>query len=365
MNTLGVLQLDTIPIICRPQHLVPYSRLGLYSETLLNDVAYKDDKWIESWAHEAALIPVESEPYFRWRQKEMATKGHWSAVTDRPEYVEQVYNELVKRGPLTAGELPNNGEKVGTDHAWGGRSPGRLALGQLFASGRAGSRRVGNFERQFDTIERIVPAEIRATPDPGQTEAQTELLRRAATSLGVGTADDIADYYRIPLPQARPLIANLVSSGDLTEVVVEGWNKPAFRAAGSKLPRKMEASALLSPFDPVVWHRPRAERLFNFYYRIEIYVPAAKRVYGYYVLPYLLGSQLVARVDVKAERSERTLQVKGAWCESHAKPNDVAGPLSKELCSLAAFQQLDRVAVAANGNLAKSLLAALPKSVAA
>lgn len=360
MQTLGVLQLDTIPIIARPQHLVPYSRVGGYDLSLFQRVAYKDDEWFESWAHEAALIPMELEPLFRWRQDEMSTKGHWSALEEPVGYVDQVHAELTERGPLCAGDLSDTGGKEGLDHAWGGRSHGRLALGRLFAIGRAGSRRIGNFERQFDIIERVVPARVLAEPTPTKDDAQRELLRRSAKAIGVGTADDIADYYRISNPQARPRIAELVESGDLVEVVVEGWTKPAYRFVGSKLPRVMKTSALLSPFDPVVWYRDRAERLFDFRYRIEIYVPEAKREFGYYVLPYLLGEELVARVDVKAERKDGILRVKGAWHQPTegllVDREEIATSLQAELRSLAAFQGLSDVVIDPNGNLAEFIL---------
>ncbi len=358
MDTLGVLQLDTIPIIARPQHLVPYSRLGAYDMDLFQRVAYTDDEWFESWAHEAALIPMDMEPLFRWRQAEMSDEGHWSAL-DAPEYVEQVHRELTERGPLCAGELSDAGEKLGAEHAWGGRSHGRLALGRLFAIGRAGSRRVGNFERQFDVIERVVPDHTRVVPTPSKEDAQRELLRRSAIAIGVGTADDIADYYRIKNPQARPRIAELVESGDLVEVEVVGWGKPAYRALGSKLPRAIAASALLSPFDPVVWYRARAERLFDFRYRIEIYVPEAKREFGYYVLPYLLGEELVGRIDVKAERKQGVLRVKGAWHQPtddlSVEADEIASNLQTELRSLAEFQGLTEVVIEPRGNLAPHL----------
>ncbi len=355
MATLGVLQLDTIPVIARPQHLVPFSRLGPYDQALFDRVAYRDDEWFESWAHEAALIPMELEPLFRWRQAEMSSSGHWTAQEGRHEYVESVLRELHERGPLCAGELTDAGGREGNEHAWGGRSHGRLALGRLFAIGRAGSRRVGNFERQFDVIERVVPDSVRATATPSVADAQRALLLRGARALGVGTVDDIADYYRISNPVARPLLADLVEAGELIEVHVERWDKPAFRARGAKLPRSITAAALLSPFDPVIWHRARAERLFDFRYRIEIYVPESKRQFGYYVLPFLLGEQLVARVDVKAERKAGFLHVKGAWAEDGHEPRNIAEPLLAELRSLALFQKLDDVVVESKGNLGPPL----------
>ncbi len=359
MANQQVLQLDTIPIIARPQHLVPFSRLGPYDEATFDRVAYKDDEWFESWAHEAALIPMELEPYFRWRQADMAEKGHWSGEGMTPEYVELVHQALTEHGPLLTKELPDPGEKIGTDHAWGGRSQGRLALGRLFAIGRAGSRRVGNFERQYDIIERIVPDEIRAQLTPTRADAQRELLRRASKAIGVGTEACLADYFRIRNPEARPLIAELVEVGELIEVKVEGWEKPAFRAADSKLPRQIKASALLSPFDPVVWFRDRGEFLFDFRYRIEIYVPEKKREFGYYVLPYLQGERITARIDVKAERADGVLHVKGAWHEPHADPAEVAAGLATELGELARWQKLDQVVVATKGSLAPALRSAI------
>lgn len=357
MDRLRILQMDTIPVICRPQQLVPFSRLGSYDESLFEKIAYKDDEWFESWAHEASLIPVGDEPLLRWRQKEMSSKGHWSAAGS-DAYINSVLADLHERGPLVANQLEDPGTKIGVDHAWGGRSQGRLALGRLFAIGQAGSRRIGNFERQYDAIERIVPAEILNQPTPDIADAHRALLRRSATALGVATIDDLADYYRIRVPQARPRIAELVEDGSLVPVIVEGWDKPAFRSADSKLPRSLEASALLSPFDPLIWHRARCERLFGFFYRIEIYVPEAKRQFGYYVLPYLQGERLVGRVDVKADRKAGALLVKGAWHEEHAYPDQIATGLAQELAELAKFQQLDSVEVTNRGNLARALSAA-------
>lgn len=347
--------MDTIPIICRPQQLIPFSRLGPYDEALFNRIAYVDDEWFESWAHEAALIPIADEPLMRWRQAEMEGKGHWSGAGG-DDYIDAVHADLHSRGPLVASELDDPGTKVGLDHAWGGRSQGRLALGRLFAVGRAGSRRIGNFERQYDTIERIVPPEILALPTPSVQDAHRQLLRQAARAMGVGTADDLADYYRIRVPQARPLLAELVEEGTLVETTVEGWSKPAYRHIKAKLPRSIEASALLSPFDPLVWHRPRCERLFDFYYRIEIYVPEAKRQFGYYVLPYLQGERIVARVDVKADRKSATLIVKGAWLEDHGELDKAAAGLAEELLELARFQKLAIVTVVGGkGDLIEAL----------
>jgi len=353
MQRLRVHQLDTIPVICRPQHLVPFSRLGPYRQQLFDRVAYGDDEWFESWAHEAALVPMADEPLLRWRQQDMAN-GHWSGRGD-PDYVEAVHHELLTRGPLLAAELLDAGVREGIEHAWGGRSQGQLALRKLFAVGRAGSRRVGNFARQYDVIERIVPPQILATPTPTREDAQRQLVQQAAAAIGVGTCDDLADYYRLRTKDAQPRIAELIEDGVLEKVKVEGWHKPAYRHTATRLARRLDASAVLSPFDPVVWYRPRCERLFDFFYRIEIYVPEAKRQYGYYVLPYLQGERIVGRVDVKADRKASELQVKGAWHEAHADPEAVAHGMATELMALAQFQKLDGVILWPKGNLATAL----------
>lgn len=284
----------------------------------------------------------------------MAGKSHWVGRVEM-DYVEAVLAELDLHGPLLAKELQDPGIKRGTDHAWGGRSEGRIALSLLFNTGRAGSRRVNNFERQYDTIERVVPPEILNRPTPDRHDAQRQLLSQSARALAVGTLDDIADYYRIKVPEARPRIMELVEEGILDEVAVQGWGKVAYRHREARLPRWIEASALLSPFDPVVWYRDRCERLFDFHYRIEIYVPEPKRQYGYYVLPYLQGERIVGRVDVKADRKNSVLEVKGAWHEPHADPNEVAPGLAAELAELARFQRLDSIAIQPRGNLAPNL----------
>jgi uncharacterized protein YcaQ len=236
-----------------------------------------------------------------------------------------------------------------------GWSNGKVALEALFLQGRVTASDRPNFIRMYDLPERVIPAEHLDGPQPGHDEALAELFMLAAGALGVGTADDIADYYRIRMPAARPVIRRLVESGDLVEVEVEGWGKPAYLHPEASLPRWKRGTALLSPFDNLIWYRDRVERLWDFHYRIEIYVPEPKRVFGYYVLPFLLDGDLVARVDLKTDRRTNALQVRGAFAEPDVDQKRVGRELRKELESVASWLDLDDVVVARNGNLHEHL----------
>jgi uncharacterized protein YcaQ len=272
----------------------------------------------------------------------------------RPDYVEAVYDEVAQRGLVSAGELDDPGTKSGP---WWGWRHGKQALEYLFWSGRLSARRRPSFERVYDVTERIIPPEYLDQPVPTEAEGQKALLLRAARALGIGTAKDLADYFRINVPKARPLVAELAEAGQLVPVVVDGWKDPAFLHPGAKTPRRIDARALLSPFDSLIWERARTERLFDFRYRIEIYTPAPKRVYGYYVLPFLLGDELVARVDLKSERADGTLRVRGAYAEPLRDPAAIAGPLAEELRLMAGWLGLGRIAVDRRGDLAPALRA--------
>jgi uncharacterized protein YcaQ len=235
----------------------------------------------------------------------------------------------------------------------------RATLEALFGRGTlAVADRRPNFARVYDLAERVIPAEHRGRRVDGD-EARRELLRRAARALGVGTAADLADYFRMSPREARPRILELVTAGELEQVEVEGWREPAYRAAGARAPRAVRAAALLSPFDPLIWHRPRAERLFGFDYRLEIYTPGPRRRWGYYVLPFLLGERIVARVDLKADRAAGRLLVPAAYRERHADPGPVAAALAAELRTLADWLGLGAIVVAPRGNLARPLVTAL------
>ncbi len=356
MGRVKLLQLDSVPVVIRTQYLPPFSRLGRYEPSLLDRIAYRDDEWFEAWAHEASLLPVEDEPLLRW-QKRRAEQGEtWSNLVElaRSEsgYVAEVLAQ-VKERPLTAGELADPRRRSG--EWWGSRSLGSIALDWLFRIGAVGIRRRGNFTKEFDLLERIVPAEVLARPTPIAEEAQRELLVRSGAALGVGTATDLIDYYRLPLREGRTRLHEVVEAGGLSTVEVEGWNEPAYLHPLARLPRSVEALTVLSPFDPIVWNRDRAARLWGFDYRIEIYVPASKRVYGYYVLPVLDGEQLVARLDLKTDRTAGALCVLGAFSEPDVDHGALTKRLRPHLAELAHFVGAGEVRYGSRGNLMAAL----------
>ncbi len=359
MERLNLLQLDSVPVIIRTQYMPAFSRLGPYKTELLEKIAYAEDLWFEAWSHEATLVPVETEPWLRWNKARNEAGETWRVLKrlskESPEYIEDVYEEVASRGPLAPGELSDPRRQDG--EWWGGRSLGSWALDWLFRVGRLGIRRRGNFEKVFDLLENIVPAKILSQATPTEEDAHRELLLRSARAYGIGTAACLADYYRLPIRESRKRLAELVEDGQLEEVVIEGWSKPAFRHSAAKVPRSIKAAALLSPFDPVVWNRERALQLFDFDYKIEIYVPAAKRRYGYYVLPFLLNDQIVGRVDLKTHRKEGYLEVKAAYAEPDVDHEQVAESLAMELNKLATLVGVDQLKFGRKGNLMKSLRA--------
>jgi len=352
MGRLKLLQLDSVPVVMRTQYLPPFSRLGCYDPSLLDRIAYHHDEWFEAWAHEASLLPVADEPLLRW-QKQRAQQGHtWRNLVEvarrEPAYVDEVLAQVRQR-PLMAGELSDPRRRQG--EWWGSRSLGSIALDWLFRIGVVGIRRRGNFIKEFDLIERIVPSEVLAVPTPPEEEAQRELLAHSSEALGVATASDLIDYYRLPLREGRQRVAELTEDGRLQQVTVHGWDEPAYLHPAAKLPRAIDVTTVLSPFDPVVWNRARALRLWGFDYRIEIYVPASQRVYGYYVLPVLHGERLVARLDLKTDRAAGVLRVLGAFAETGIDRETVVEPLRCNLVELARFVGADEVVYANRGNL--------------
>jgi len=357
MGRLNLLQLDSVPVVVRTQYLLPFSRLGPYDAGLLDRVAYRDDEWFEAWAHEASLLPVVDEPLMRWAKRRALDGETWGGLAElarrEPGYVRDVLAEVTDRGPMLASELSDPRPRQG--EWWDGRSVGRLALDWLFRVGEIGIRRVGNFEKQWDRLDRIVPAEVRERPTPAEDDAQKELLVRSARAHGVGTVACLVDYYRLPKRSARAQIAELVQDGRLLEVTVEGWSQPGYVVPDITVPRRVEAATLLSPFDPVVWNRPRAKALFDFDYRIEIYVPKPQRRHGYYVLPFLLGDRLVGRVDVKTDREAGVLRAVAAYAEPGTGDAEIAEPLVAALARLATFVGVDRVVYGTRGDLTARL----------
>ena len=358
MDRVKLLQLDSVPVVIRTQYLPPFSRLGCYEASLLDRIAYRDDEWFEAWAHEASLLPVDDEPLLRW-QKRRAEQGEtWRNLVElarrESAYVAEVLAQ-VKERPLTAGELADPRRRQG--EWWGSRSLGSIALDWLFRIGAVGIRRRGNFTKEFDLLERIVPADVLARPTPTTEEAQRELLVRSGAALGVGTAGDLIDYYRLPVRDARSRLREVAEEGRLETVAVERWSEPAYMHPSAKLPRSVDRLTVLSPFDPIVWNRARAARLWGFDYRIEIYVPASKRVYGYYVLPVLCGEELVARLDVKTDRAAGALRVLGAYAEPDTDRADVAERLRPHLAELARFVGVDDIHYGSRGDLIAALRA--------
>jgi hypothetical protein len=271
----------------------------------------------------------------------------------RPGFVRAVLDEVRDRGPITASELTDGGKASGT---WWGWADGKLVLEWLFAAGEiSAARRRTTFEREYDLTERVVPAEILALPTPHPDDAQRDLVRMVTRALGVATLSDIATYLYLASADTRRRVSELVENGELQQVRVEGWTQPAYLAAGARQPRRVDAHALLAPFDPLFFDRARVERMFGMRYRIELYTPAPKRVYGYYVLPFLLGETLVGRVDLKADRARRTLLVQAAHAEPVVDRGTVAAGLADELRLMAGWLDLDDIEVLPRGDLAPML----------
>lgn len=361
IRQLGLLQIDFVNVLVPAHYLVPFSRLGPYDRSLLDEVVYGGREFTEQWAHEASIVPVETWPLLRHRMEVHRARPHGfdSFMEKNAAYVERVLAEVRERGPLGADDLPDpEGGPRRIPGAWIGTVP-RAVLEAHFGRGvLAVAERRANFARTFDLAERRLPADHyrrEATRD----ESQRELLRLAARSHGVGTAADLADYYRMPVRPAREHLAALVAAGDLREVRVEGWRETAHLHPRVQAPSRIEVAALLAPFDPVVWFRRRTARLFGFDYRFEIFVPPSKRRWGSYVLPFLLGDRLAARVDVKADRPRRRLRVLAAYVEAGVRPRLVAEALATELKAMASWLGLESVVIERRGNLARPLAAAL------
>jgi len=364
VEQLGVLQLDSVNVFSRAHYMPVFSRLGPYDRARLDRIAGHglgriDRRLVEYWAHEASLIPIERHPLFRWRMADVDREA-WGSISriarNQPELVAETLELVSEQGPIRARDTGAVRPPPRPGHMWNWHE-GKVALEHLFFTGRVGATRRVNFERLYDMIERVVPASVLAVPTPDPEDAQRELVRMAARALGVATEPDLGDYFRLPRTASKARVAELVAAGELIPVEVKGWTAPAYLWPDARRPRRLNARALLSPFDSLIWFRPRTERLFDFHYRIEIYTPAAKRVYGYYVLPFLLGETLVARVDLKADRQRDALLVQGAFAEDGVDRGYVARELAAELRVVAAWLGLARVAIARRGDLSRELAA--------
>jgi uncharacterized protein len=361
VDRLAVVQIDSVNVLSRSHYLPAFSRLGPYPWQRLDDLAGRRHEVFEYWAHEASFLPVRLHPYLRWRMAD-AEQHAWGSMVriqrDRPGYVQEILDRVREGGPLKASDLDEKKpDRPGAMWNW---HAGKVALEWLFYSGALTAReRTAGFERVYDLTERVLPPHVLAAPTPEPADAVRELVWTAARALGVATERDLRDYFRLKPAPARAAIAELAEAGELVPVQVTGWNASAWLDPEARRPRWIRARALLSPFDSLVWERPRVERIFGFRYRLEIYTPAAKRVHGYYVLPFLLGDQLVARVDLKADRKAGRLRVQSAHAEEGAERALVSAGLAEELRLMADWLELDDVVVSDRGDLAAELARAV------
>ena len=363
---IQVLQLDSVSVAVRAHYAPVFSRLGPYDRDLLDRAAWSHSArsprlLVEYWAHEAALMAVDDWPLMRWRMAEYE-HGRWGRdiVKRNGKLAEDIVAAITELGPATAGQIEAHleSEPRGRKGPWWDRSDTKWVADALWASGvLTTATRVG-FARHYDLTERVLPPDVVAR-QVGEPDAVRELALRAATALGIATEADIRDYFRLSARQVKPAIAALVADGELEPVEVEGWAAPAYLRAGQIVPRRERGTALLCPFDPLIFFRPRVERLFGFHYRIEIYTPAPKRQFGYYVWPFLLDGRLVGRVDLKADRVAGALHVLGAFTEDGRDRAHVAAELAAQLKQMAGWLGLADVVVGERGDLVPQLRTAL------
>lgn len=369
---LGVIQLDSVNVLARSHYLVAFARAGAYDPAALDRLSHDAPRRLfEYWGHEASLLPVELQPALRWR---MARAKHdaWGrirAMAKKRALCGKILAAVSEAGPVRVGALEiaakpktsRPGQEAGAlgsmtrGRGWWAWSETKVAIEWLFWSGQVTSAARRQFERLYDLPDRVLPQEIVAAPTIDEHAAHRLLVERSALALGVATDVDLRDYFRLKLLPARAAIAELVEAGTLVRAHVEGWRKPAYVHRDAVPPAKAGARALLSPFDNLIWTRERTERMFGMKFRLEVYTPAPKRVHGYYVLPFLLGDALVARVDLKADRAASTLRVQAAHLEPKQSAKSVAEPLRAELRAMADWLNLERVAFERRGNLAKGL----------
>jgi uncharacterized protein YcaQ len=357
-----VLQLDSVSVAVRAHYAPVFSRLGPYDRDVLDRAAWSHTArsprlLVEYWAHEAALMAVDDWPLLRWRMREY-THGRWrtEVVKKRQRLADDIVAAVTEHGPMTAGQIEAlvGEEQRGKKGPWWDRSDTKWVTEALFSAGVLTTETRVGFARHYNLVENVLPPEVVAR-EVDDEEALRELTLRAATALGVGTEADIRDYFRLSPKLAKPAIAKLVADGELEPVEVDGWNAPAYLCAGQTIPRRDRGTALLCPFDPLIFFRPRVQRVFDFHYRIEIYVPAPKRQFGYYVWPFLLDGKLVGRVDLKAERTRDALHVVGAFAEPAQDKSRVANALATELQTMANWLGLAKVTVGKNGDLTKEM----------
>lgn len=358
LSRIALLQIDSVNVVTRAHYMPIFSRLGDYDVQVLHRAASRAPRRVfEYWGHEASYVRVDLQPSLRFRMANAATDA-WGSVRriilEQPGFVDWVLQEVIERGPLTARQIEHDVPRVREDWGWNW-SQVKLALEWLFYTGQvSAARRNTAFERMYDVPERVLPASVLRAPTPTEAEAHRDLIRASAIAHGVGSEQCLRDYFRLRPAPARSAVAELVEAGELVPVAVEGWRRPGYLWHQAKLPRKVEAAALLSPFDSLIFERSRTERLFDYRYRIEIYVPAPRRVYGYYVYSFLLDERIVARVDLKADRPLGVLRVLSAHAEPAAPP-ETASRLWAELQSMARWLGLAAVVVEPQGDLSTAL----------
>jgi uncharacterized protein YcaQ len=345
LGRIGLHQIDSVNVLARAHYLPAFSRLGPYDRGLLDRAAWgpkRQRRLFEYWAHEASLLPLALHPLLRWRMA-AAERGEigWRSLRafadERRGEADAILRRIEAEGPLAASDFEHGKGRAGW-WEWGAT---KQALEWLFWAGRiTTATRRGGFARVYDLAERVIPAPVLALPTPAPDEARRQLVALSARALGIATAGDLRDYFRLGLDESRRAIAQLVEDGQLLRAKVEGWTQEAFLHAEARRPRRIAGQALLAPFDPLIWERARAERLFGFRYRIEIYTPAARRQHGYYVLPFLMDEALVARVDLKADRQAGRLLVRGVHFEP-AAPADTRARLATELAAMAGWLGLE------------------------
>jgi uncharacterized protein YcaQ len=358
LRRLAVLQLDSVNVFERSHYLPAFARLGAYDKSLLDKLTFQArSPYIEYWAHQASLIPLTDWPLWAWRRRayvERASNPQSWSYGMKP-MLDFLRAELREKGPLTAGQVEHDENR--RNGSWWGWSDVKTGLEVLFMRGEVVAAGRRNFERTYDLAERRIPAEL-LEREIADDDAVRELVRMSARALGIGTVRDIADYFRLLQAPARAAIGELVDAGELLAVTVEGWDRPAYLHAEARIPRRIETTALLSPFDPMVWERDRTLQMFGFHYRIEIYTPAPKRVFGYYTLPVLVDDALVGRIDLKTDRQSGVLRVQSAWREKHA-PAGVEARIAPLLRETAAWQGMERIEFAGRGDLSAGLEAEL------
>jgi uncharacterized protein len=358
LDTVDVVQLDSVNVLARAHELPFWSRLGPHDRAVRDAWLWGSREAYEGSIHVASLTAVEVWPLLHHRR---TASRPWSAVVhlleEVPDYLEQVLEEIRTHGAMSVQGLRDPGRRSGP---WWGMPRGKVALEHLAGRGLLTiDHRTSQFVTVYDLTERVLPRHVLDAEVPTPDEARRRLLLRAARAHGIGTAADLADHHRLRIGPARRALAELVAAGELAEVRVTGWGaEPVYLDPQAIAARRFPARTLVSPFDPLVWRRERAERLFDFRYRIEIYVPEHRRVHGYYVLPFLLGDRLVARVDLKADRATGRLLVRGAYAEGGVDRVAVARELAAELHELGAWLGVPEVAVAPVGDLSPSLAAA-------